>query len=262
MTEQEWFLSGDDGPAGPYTAEQLAGWLADDTITADWYVWREGFDEWKPIRAVDELIPNISPSAPATAIPSDSKTTATTATWTVDGPEAAGLKPVRRFRIPIFPIVVILLLGTAGWGIFQIVDEPASPAWPVCITYADALLFFDYGGAMTASSDEAYRRAREDRTNTYMEEQTIKIAGRVTGRWRTPIEVIESDKGATVRFFESVQRSPESSSEVRTGHFLVTCTADDSIGSWKVNAFRREQVEEFGIRHRIREGIRFQEVEG
>lgn len=47
-----WYIDIQGKAEGPFTVEELR---RERRLTPDTYAWREGFDEWKPIRAIPEL---------------------------------------------------------------------------------------------------------------------------------------------------------------------------------------------------------------
>lgn len=51
-----WHVVVDGDQQGPYSPSQLAEMLSAGTIGWDAYVWREGFDDWKPAQDVEELV--------------------------------------------------------------------------------------------------------------------------------------------------------------------------------------------------------------
>ena len=58
--DQVWHIVVDGDQQGPYAPSQLAGFLTDGTIDWEAYVWKEGFDGWKPARDVPELVSAIT----------------------------------------------------------------------------------------------------------------------------------------------------------------------------------------------------------
>ena len=51
----EWHVAIDDAPVGPMRREEVARRLASGGIASDSLAWREGLDDWMPIRAIPEL---------------------------------------------------------------------------------------------------------------------------------------------------------------------------------------------------------------
>ena len=51
-----WHLVLDGEQQGPFTPLQIAGMLSDGTIDYESYVWKEGFDGWKALNEVPELM--------------------------------------------------------------------------------------------------------------------------------------------------------------------------------------------------------------
>ncbi|MCU0663821.1 MAG: zinc-ribbon domain-containing protein [Myxococcota bacterium] len=65
-----WHIVVDGEQRGPFSMEQLRNFQEAGTINPEMYVWREGFDQWKPIREVAEFgvsaeAPVADPVAPA-----------------------------------------------------------------------------------------------------------------------------------------------------------------------------------------------------
>jgi len=71
--EAVWHAVVDGDQQGPYTPAQLGGMISEGRIGWDAYVWREGFDDWKPAQDIEELVQAImNPGgAPAAAEPAD-----------------------------------------------------------------------------------------------------------------------------------------------------------------------------------------------
>ncbi len=65
--EAVWHVVVNGEQQGPFAPLQLGGMLSDGTIDWDAYVWKEGFDGWKPVRDVPELVEVISGGAPPPA---------------------------------------------------------------------------------------------------------------------------------------------------------------------------------------------------
>lgn len=73
--EAVWHVVVEGDQQGPLTPAQIGQMIADNTIAWDAYVWREGFDDWKPAQEIEELVQQImSPGTPVeeptTAVPS------------------------------------------------------------------------------------------------------------------------------------------------------------------------------------------------
>ncbi|MBI4178925.1 DUF4339 domain-containing protein [bacterium] len=66
---QVWHLSTHEGQAGPYTQTELRAFLSEGRISPEYYVWREGFAEWRQIKDTDV----VSVSAPAPSVPPESQ---------------------------------------------------------------------------------------------------------------------------------------------------------------------------------------------
>jgi predicted Zn finger-like uncharacterized protein len=72
----EWHIAVDGDQMGPYETAQMLEMMAANQITADTYVWRDGYDDWLPLSDVSELqgagAPVAEPApapAPAAAAP-------------------------------------------------------------------------------------------------------------------------------------------------------------------------------------------------
>jgi predicted Zn finger-like uncharacterized protein len=69
----EWHIAVDGDQMGPYETAQMFDMIAANQITAETYVWRDGFDDWLPLSDVSELqgagMPVAAAPAPTTASP-------------------------------------------------------------------------------------------------------------------------------------------------------------------------------------------------
>lgn len=65
-SDQVWHVVVDGDQQGPFAPPQLGQMLTDGTIDWEAYVWKEGFDGWKPARDVPELVAAITGEAPGT----------------------------------------------------------------------------------------------------------------------------------------------------------------------------------------------------
>ncbi len=52
----EWYVGIDDLPVGPIPLSELRSRAAQGQITIDSLVWRDGFEDWKPVRSFPELL--------------------------------------------------------------------------------------------------------------------------------------------------------------------------------------------------------------
>jgi predicted Zn finger-like uncharacterized protein len=79
-SEAVWHVVVNGEQQGPYAPLQLGGLLNEGTIDWDTYVWKEGFDGWKPIRDVSELTEAINGGGapPMAATPADEMPTTVT----------------------------------------------------------------------------------------------------------------------------------------------------------------------------------------
>ncbi|MBX3247567.1 MAG: zinc-ribbon domain-containing protein [Myxococcales bacterium] len=58
--EAVWHVVVDGDQQGPFSPDQLAAMMTEGTIDWEAYVWKEGFDGWKPARDIPELVTAIS----------------------------------------------------------------------------------------------------------------------------------------------------------------------------------------------------------
>ncbi|HSO08476.1 MAG TPA: DUF4339 domain-containing protein, partial [Desulfoprunum sp.] len=61
-----WYVAINGQQQGPFSQEHLRQALAVGSYSQDTLVWRQGFDAWRPIAQVPELL---APSAPSTSPP-------------------------------------------------------------------------------------------------------------------------------------------------------------------------------------------------
>ncbi len=66
-SDQVWHVVVDGDQQGPFAPIQLGVMITEGTIDWEAYVWKEGFDGWKPARDVPELVTAISGDQPADA---------------------------------------------------------------------------------------------------------------------------------------------------------------------------------------------------
>ena len=52
----EWYVGIDDTPVGPIPLTELRARAAQGQVTIDSLVWRDGFEDWKPVRSFPELL--------------------------------------------------------------------------------------------------------------------------------------------------------------------------------------------------------------
>jgi len=52
---EEWYVAIDDVPVGPIRLTELRAKYAQGAVTDDSLVWREGYEEWRPLRTLHEL---------------------------------------------------------------------------------------------------------------------------------------------------------------------------------------------------------------
>ncbi len=67
--EAVWHIVVEGEQQGPYTAGQLAEYLTAGNLDYEAFVWREGFDDWKPIREVQDITSKVSGAPAAGAAP-------------------------------------------------------------------------------------------------------------------------------------------------------------------------------------------------
>jgi len=66
----EWHIAVDGDQMGPYETAQMLEMMTANQITADTYVWRDGYDDWLPLSDVSELQGAVAPAAaPAAPVP-------------------------------------------------------------------------------------------------------------------------------------------------------------------------------------------------
>lgn len=70
----QWHVAINDVPVGPMKREEIAQKIGAGAVKADSLCWREGFDDWRPVKDVPELAPLLrrpvaAPPAPARALP-------------------------------------------------------------------------------------------------------------------------------------------------------------------------------------------------
>jgi hypothetical protein len=65
----EWHVAVNDTPVGPVERDEVARMLAAGTLTAESLAWREGLDDWLPVRRIPELAVLCSPAAQLPAPP-------------------------------------------------------------------------------------------------------------------------------------------------------------------------------------------------
>ncbi|MBI4178928.1 DUF4339 domain-containing protein [bacterium] len=78
---RSWYLYTDQGADGPYTVEELRNWRQEGRITSDWYVRRDGQDEWRKLGDTTELSGDDAPNPPIINPP------ASTLTLRLENPE-------------------------------------------------------------------------------------------------------------------------------------------------------------------------------
>ena len=59
-SDQVWHVVVDGDQQGPFAPAQLGAMISEGTIDWEAYVWKEGFDGWKPARDVPDLVTAIS----------------------------------------------------------------------------------------------------------------------------------------------------------------------------------------------------------
>lgn len=60
----QWHVSIQDVPVGPMKREELARKIGAGAVTGDSLCWREGFDDWRPLKDIAELAPLLRKSTP------------------------------------------------------------------------------------------------------------------------------------------------------------------------------------------------------
>ncbi|MBK8170618.1 MAG: zinc-ribbon domain-containing protein [Sandaracinaceae bacterium] len=66
-TLDQWHVSIQDVPVGPMKRDELARKIGAGAVTGDSLCWREGYDDWRPLKDVAELSPLLRRSAPPPA---------------------------------------------------------------------------------------------------------------------------------------------------------------------------------------------------
>lgn len=94
----EWYVAIDDEPQGPVTREEIRGHVAAGRVGSESLVWREGFDDWRPLREVAELKDLLRGSRALAAVAAPPKTRGSGRATTTRQP-AGGLAEV----IPLRP---------------------------------------------------------------------------------------------------------------------------------------------------------------
>lgn len=100
----QWHVSIQDVPVGPMKREELARKIAAGAVTGDSLSWREGFDDWRPLKDIPELAPLLRksspppglggrPGAPASARPGQRVPPAPRAPQQSRTPSTPGLRP-------------------------------------------------------------------------------------------------------------------------------------------------------------------------
>ena len=66
--QEEWYVGIDGSPLGPLSLAQLREKASSGKATLESLVWRDGFEEWKPIRDFPELVAFLEEAKPSAAI--------------------------------------------------------------------------------------------------------------------------------------------------------------------------------------------------
>jgi predicted Zn finger-like uncharacterized protein len=69
--EAVWHAVVEGDQQGPFTPAQLGQMISEEKIGWDAYVWREGFDDWKPAQDIEELVQAIMNPGGAPAAEAD-----------------------------------------------------------------------------------------------------------------------------------------------------------------------------------------------
>lgn len=69
--EAVWHVVVNGEQQGPFAPPQIGGLISEGKVDAEAYVWKEGFDGWKPLKEVPELAPFAKGGADATAVEAD-----------------------------------------------------------------------------------------------------------------------------------------------------------------------------------------------
>lgn len=90
MPGDEWFVGINGVPVGPIRLSELRSKAGSGSITKESLVWRDGFEEWRPLKSFPELVAiveeslssvrtSLTPFMPETALPSAAATSSVTA---------------------------------------------------------------------------------------------------------------------------------------------------------------------------------------
>jgi hypothetical protein len=104
--QEEWYIGIDGSPVGPLTFAQLREKASSGAATLESLVWRDGFEEWKPLREFPELA----------ALVDDARAV----------PTASPVAPMP----PVAPVATMKGVGPGAPGQADIVFPPAAPEPP------------------------------------------------------------------------------------------------------------------------------------
>ncbi len=157
--EAVWHVVIDGDQQGPYAPAQIGQLLTDGSIDWEAYVWREGFDGWKPARDVPELVTAITGGAPqepaAAAAPAGIDPMAAT---------AAAAQPLQQDPMGADPFAAA---GDAfGGGAFDGAPTEAAREAPGGDAGADLFAQADAGGSPFGGADDVVASAPSPRVST------------------------------------------------------------------------------------------------
>ncbi len=127
--EQGWFYAEGEGSVGPVSFDALTVALLRMPEPGQTFVWREGFENWRPAKDVPELAGRITKQAPAVAAPDPSidrwtaYETGTESSWVDDGlPETA------RRRWPYMAAIAVVAVIIVAGVVYAMRNTPMSVA--------------------------------------------------------------------------------------------------------------------------------------
>jgi hypothetical protein len=92
VPQEEWHVAINDVPVGPMRRDEVARKIALNAIDRDSLAWREGMDDWRPIKHIPELVKMFPGAAPA-PVPSP-QTAMSAMSATINGVPPAAPMPV------------------------------------------------------------------------------------------------------------------------------------------------------------------------
>lgn len=127
--ERGWFYAEGEGSVGPISFDALTAALLRMPEPGQTFVWREGFENWRPAKDVPELARRITKQAPAVVAPDPSidrwtaYETGTESSWADDGlPETA------RRRWPYMAAIAVVAVMVVAGVVYTMRSPPVSVA--------------------------------------------------------------------------------------------------------------------------------------